>query len=149
MAKRRRQDSLRISWLDRNSSNGIGLFLVQIPPGERKSGMPHSVEIRAPVNGTMTRASSMSSRRAVTAVVMSGAIMLCPDPGGFPSHIVDRRRQELESKKQRYEKRETRGHHEIPAHNAARAQSRCRDALLLRPARPEGSAPPRRREEQV
>src|SRR4051812_45486128 len=28
---------------------------------------------------------------------------------------------------------------EIPAHNAARAQSRCRDAFLLRPAWPEGS----------
>ena len=48
MAKRRRQASLRISWLETNSSNGIGWFLVHIPPGERKSGIPHSVEIPAP-----------------------------------------------------------------------------------------------------
>ena len=35
----------------------IGLFLVHSPPGERKSGMPHSVEIPAPVNGTTVPAS--------------------------------------------------------------------------------------------
>ena len=54
MAKRRRQASSRISWLARKSSNGIGWFLVHRPPGERKSGMPHSVEMPAPVNGTIT-----------------------------------------------------------------------------------------------
>ena len=53
MAKRRRQASSRISWLARKSSNWIGRFLVQRPPGERKSGMPHSVEMPAPVNGTI------------------------------------------------------------------------------------------------
>src|SRR5215475_4410921 len=75
MAKRRRQASLRISWLDRNSSNGIGRFLVQIPPGERKSGMPHSVEIPAPVNGTTTEAASISSRSRATPVSTSDAII--------------------------------------------------------------------------
>ena len=44
-----------MSWLATNASNGIGWFFVQRPPGERKSGIPHSVEIPAPVNGTMTR----------------------------------------------------------------------------------------------
>ena len=36
MAKRRRQASLRISWLARKSSNWIGRVLVHSPPGERK-----------------------------------------------------------------------------------------------------------------
>ena len=53
MAKRRRQLSSRASWSDRNWSNGIGACLVHSPPGERKSGMPHSVEMPAPVNGTI------------------------------------------------------------------------------------------------
>ena len=53
MAKRRRQASSRMSWLATKASNGIGWFLVHKPPGERKSGMPHSVEMPAPVNGTM------------------------------------------------------------------------------------------------
>src|ERR1700689_2812916 len=76
MAKRRRQDSLRASWLARNSSNGIGRFLVHKPPGDRKSGMPHSVEIPAPVNGTTVLASwTMSSRRAI-ALSRSDAIIL-------------------------------------------------------------------------
>src|SRR5262245_60281732 len=59
------------------SEKSIGRILVQIPPGDRKSGMPHSVEMPAPVNGTMTLASSTSSRRRATAVVTSGAIMVC------------------------------------------------------------------------
>src|SRR5262245_35023293 len=75
MAKRRRQASLRMSWLARNSSNGIGLFLVHSPPGERKSGMPHSVEMPAPVNGAITRAPSTSSCSRSMAVSRSGAIM--------------------------------------------------------------------------
>src|SRR5271170_1503589 len=76
MAKRRRQDSLRASWLARNSSNGIGRFLVQIPPGERKSGMPHSVEIPAPVKGRMTSASPIASCRLATTPSRSGADIL-------------------------------------------------------------------------
>ncbi len=51
----------RASWLATNSSNGIGRLRVQIPPGERKSGMPHSVEMPAPVNGTMVFASAIMS----------------------------------------------------------------------------------------
>ena len=42
----------------------IGLFFVQMPPGERKSGIPHSVEIPAPVKGTMTEAFSISCAEA-------------------------------------------------------------------------------------
>src|SRR5580700_2247971 len=76
MAKRRRQDSLRASWLARNSSYGIGLFLVHNPPGERKSGMPHSVEMPAPVNGTMIPALWIKSWRWDLAVSRSGAIIV-------------------------------------------------------------------------
>src|SRR5215207_5196704 len=75
MAKRRRQASFRISWLARNSSNGIGWFFVHSPPGERKSGMPHSVEIPAPVKGTMACEVLKNSRSVSTAVSRSGAIM--------------------------------------------------------------------------
>src|SRR5688572_21374473 len=75
MANRRRQDSSRASWLARKSEKSIGRILVQRTPGERKSGMPHSVDMPAPVNGTMTSASPTSSRRRLTAVFRSGAIM--------------------------------------------------------------------------
>src|SRR5262245_20915665 len=75
MAKRRRQDSLRASWLEMNSSNGIGRFFVHNPPGERKSGMPHSVEIPAPVNGTMLPAAWTSSCRRAMALSRSDAII--------------------------------------------------------------------------
>src|SRR5215469_13987613 len=75
MAKRRRHDSLRASWLEINSSNGIGRFFVHNPPGERKSGMPHSVEIPAPVNGTMLPAAWTSSCRRAMARSRSGAII--------------------------------------------------------------------------
>src|SRR6478609_9495576 len=78
MANRRRQDSSRASWLARKSEKSIGRILVQMPPGERKSGIPHSVEMPAPVNGTMTFASSISSRRRAMALFTSGAIMACP-----------------------------------------------------------------------
>src|SRR5215472_16242363 len=116
MAKRCRQDSLRASWLETNSSNGIGRFFVHNPPGERKSGMPHSVEMPAPVNGTILPAPWTRSCRRAKAVSRSGAIMLdwltlhnyqAPSyifgdywtSGGFP--------------------------YAVSAHNAARAQSRC------------------------
>src|SRR5579863_6557252 len=74
MAKRRRQDSLRASSLAMNSSKGIGRLRVHNPPGERKSGMPHSVEIPAPVKGTMTEASAIKSPSFSTPLRMSGAI---------------------------------------------------------------------------
>src|SRR4029078_11237859 len=89
MAKLRRQDSSRISWLAMNSSNGIGLFLVQIPPGERKSGMPHSVEIPAPVNGATLRAFPMSFCRSATAFSRSLAIMYVY-PGAFSVQPMQR-----------------------------------------------------------
>src|SRR2546425_504359 len=103
MAKRRRQDSSRASWLARKSEKSIGRILVQMPPGERKSGMPHSVERPAPVNGTIISESSTSSRRRAMAVFTSGAIMYSGPDGSF-------RRQENEVT------------HEISAHHAARAQ---------------------------
>src|SRR5882672_4336398 len=90
MAKRRRQASFRISWLARNSSNGIGRFLVQSPPGERKSGMPHSVEIPAPVKGTMTRAPSTSSCSLSMAVSRSGAIMYACSPSALSDQPMQR-----------------------------------------------------------
>ena len=55
IAKRRRQASSRASALETNSSNAIGRLRVHRPPGERKSGMPHSVEMPAPVKGTIQR----------------------------------------------------------------------------------------------
>src|ERR1700675_3850561 len=59
IAKRRRQASSRASGLATNSSNGIGRLRVHSPPGERKSGIPHSVEMPAPVKGTMLEASAI------------------------------------------------------------------------------------------
>jgi hypothetical protein len=46
----------------------MGWFLLHNPPGERKSGMPHSVEMPAPVNGTMTRERSINPRSRSMAV---------------------------------------------------------------------------------
>src|SRR6185436_4718477 len=59
LANLRRQDSRRASAEARNSPNSIGLYLVQMPPGERKSGMPDSVEMPAPVKATMFSASAI------------------------------------------------------------------------------------------
>src|SRR5262245_46087863 len=58
-ANRRRQDSRRASVEARKSENSIGLYRVQMPPGERKSGMPDSVEMPAPVKATMLRAAAI------------------------------------------------------------------------------------------
>src|ERR1700689_3789056 len=74
MANRRRHDSLRASRLTTNSSKGIGRLRVHKPPGERKSGMPHSVEIPAPVKGTMAEASAIMSPSSSTPLLMSEAI---------------------------------------------------------------------------
>ena len=73
--KRRRHDSSRASWLARKSEKSIGFILVQMPPGERKSGIPHSVEMPAPVNGTILLDPSIRARRRSMAVGTSGAIM--------------------------------------------------------------------------
>src|SRR5207244_6645658 len=74
MAKRRRQDSSRASWLMTNSSNGIGRFLVQMPPGEGKWGLPHSVEMPAPGKGTMMEAPAIMSPSRSTPLRRSFAI---------------------------------------------------------------------------
>src|SRR6516165_9497121 len=132
MAKRRRQDSLRISWLARNSSNGIGWFLVQSPPGERKSGIPHSVEIPAPVNGAITRAAPTSSCSSSIAVSTSDAIMYASPPALLFCRDDAKR-----------------SHHEISAHHAARAQPRPGARLLLQQARAQGGASAGRREEPL
>src|ERR1044072_2330335 len=134
MAKRRRQDSSRASLLAMKAEKSIGFILVRMPPGERKSGMPHSVEMPAPVNGTITSQTSISSRRRDTAVVTSGAIMVCPAPGNSRSFRTGRGNKEVA--------------HEISAHHAARAQSRRGAPLLCGPARHEVGAPPGGREEQ-
>src|SRR5688572_14083726 len=78
MANLRRQLSSRISRLARKLLNSIGRILVQIPPGERKSGMPHSVEMPAPVNGSTVSDPSISSRSREMPVSRSGAIIYCP-----------------------------------------------------------------------
>src|SRR5260221_7073958 len=52
---------IRASGLATNSSNGIGRLRAHNPPGERKSGMPHSVEMAAPGKGTMTEACAIMS----------------------------------------------------------------------------------------
>src|SRR5215469_18463796 len=63
IAKRRRQVSRRASSEARKSEKSIGAIRVQIPPGLRKSGIPDSVLIPAPVNTTARRARSMARVR--------------------------------------------------------------------------------------
>src|SRR6201747_1820308 len=74
MAKRRRQASSRASGLATNSSNGIGRLRLHNPPGERKSGIPLSVEMPAPVKGTMVDASAIMSPSCSTPLRRSDAI---------------------------------------------------------------------------
>src|SRR3954454_4357873 len=136
MAKRRFQDSSRASWLARKSEKSIGRILVQIPPGERKSGMPHSVEMPAPVNGTTLVASSTRSRKCRMAVSRSDAIIA----------ILSLTRPALRPVGSSEGKR---GHDAIPAHHAARAQARCSPEFLLQPLRARGGPKEDRREEQV
>src|SRR5258708_11399294 len=58
-----------------NLLNGIGRLRGHNPPGEGKSGMPHSVEIPAPVNGRMVEASAIMAPSPSTPLRRSGAIM--------------------------------------------------------------------------
>src|SRR6185437_12017591 len=74
IANRLRHDSSLASELAMNSSNGIGRFFVHNPPGERKSGMPHSVEMPAPVKGTMVDAAAIMSPSCSTPLRRSDAI---------------------------------------------------------------------------
>src|SRR6266481_4537847 len=75
IAKRRRHASSRASRLKTNSSNGIGRLRVHNPPGERKSGIPLSVEMPAPVKGTMMEAAAIMSPSCSTPLLRSEAIM--------------------------------------------------------------------------
>src|SRR4051794_5947785 len=97
----------------------MGRFLDHSPPGERKSGMPHSVEMPAPVKGTMTRERSISFRSRSMAVSRSGAIIDTKTPS---TKVFNHFRSE-------------RIGDAISAHHAARAQSRCGAGLLLQQAR--------------
>ena len=54
----------KTSMWDARSAPG---FFVQRPSGPRKSGMPESVEMPAPVSSTMRRAASTSDRASATA----------------------------------------------------------------------------------
>jgi len=65
-SKRRRQVSRRASSEKRKSEKSIGAIFVQIPPGLRKSGIPDSVLMPAPVNTTARRARSIT--RASSAI---------------------------------------------------------------------------------
>src|SRR5258708_1879981 len=75
IAKHRRHASSRASWLATNSSNGIGRLRVHNPPGERKSGIPHSVEMPAPVKGTIVDDSAIISPSRSTPLRRSDAII--------------------------------------------------------------------------
>ncbi len=55
ISNRRRQLSRRASAEDMNSLKWMGFILVQMPPGERKSGMPDSVEMPAPEKNDVAR----------------------------------------------------------------------------------------------
>src|SRR3954469_7595600 len=68
IAKRRRQVSRRASSEATNSSKYMGAIWVQMPPGLRKSGIPDSVLMPAPVNTTARRDCSISRFSAATPV---------------------------------------------------------------------------------
>jgi hypothetical protein len=84
-----------------DSSHLLGSrFFVQSPTGERKSGMPHSVEIPAPVNGAITRALSTKSCNSSMAVSRSGAVArwvdLAADGAAAARRSIVRRRYRCE-----------------------------------------------------
>ena len=56
----------------------IGLFSVQIPPRERKSGMPLSVETPAPVRTTACSAPASSSARSSGVWAIRARLLSCP-----------------------------------------------------------------------
>ena len=43
------------------SENSMGRYFVHKPPGDRKSGMPHSVEMPAPVKPTIRFAEAINA----------------------------------------------------------------------------------------
>src|SRR5215472_2332430 len=64
ISKRRRQVSRRASSEARKSEKSIGAIRVQMPPGLRKSGIPDSVLMPAPVNTTARRDPSIARARS-------------------------------------------------------------------------------------
>ncbi len=71
-----RQASRR-AWSERrNSSNGTGLYWLQIPPGLRKSAIPDSVLIPAPVKAATRPASAIIRPSASISFVMTPIIMI-------------------------------------------------------------------------
>src|SRR5262249_40763243 len=134
MAKRRRQDSFRMAALAMNWSNGMGWYLVHSPPGERKSGMPHSGEMPAPVKGKMTSAAFTRSRRRTIPVSISAVIMYFPPVARFQvlvlSLVLDPARRQ--GFKMRHPNRKVR--HEISSYHVAGSRSRRRAPILLHAA---------------
>src|ERR1700730_197231 len=86
IAKRRRQASALASGLETNSSNGIGRLRVHNPPGERKSGIPDSVEMPAPVKGRIVDAAAIMSPSCSTPLRRLDAI-IDEDPKGWPCRL--------------------------------------------------------------
>src|SRR5215469_140634 len=86
IAKRRRQVSRRASSEARKSEKSIGAIRVQMPPGLRKSGIPDSVLMPAPVKTTARRERSIA--RARSAIWSSNGIgqvsQMCRDAPSPP-----------------------------------------------------------------
>src|SRR5579872_5200315 len=82
----RLQASWRLASSPTNSWNRIGLMRLQTPPGLRKSGMPDSVEMPAPVNTTTRRARATMAARSArlarmgTADVIGAIVLALPRP---------------------------------------------------------------------
>src|SRR6516225_2419372 len=86
IAKRRRQVSRRASSEARKSEKSIGAIRVQIPPGLRKSGIPDSVLIPAPVKTTARSAPAISPASA--SISRSGGIAGAEPGVGSPLILV-------------------------------------------------------------
>src|SRR5580692_5415226 len=72
------QASRRASSLCMNASKPIGFIRLQTPPGLRKSGMPDSVEIPAPVKTTVrAEPARRAARRAIADMGRYAACLEC------------------------------------------------------------------------
>lgn len=82
LSKRRRHDSMRASSESRKLSKSMGTCFVHRPPGLRKSGMPDSVLMPAPVKTTARRALAMrrASAASDSSVAGSGVPLTAPAP---------------------------------------------------------------------
>src|ERR1700722_14677950 len=72
----RRQASRRASSLCMNVSNSIGFIRLQTPPGLRKSGIPDSVEMPAPVKTTVR--ADLARRAARREIADMAALCIVP-----------------------------------------------------------------------